>query len=319
MKLVFLETNSLGDDMDLSSFSKYGELITYPSSTVEEARVRVKDADVVFSNKIMMNEETLGMAQNLKYIGITATGTNNVDMEYAKSRGIVVTNVAGYSTDSVAQHTFALTLYLLEKLNYFDGFVKKGDYSRSGLFCDFGEKFWQLAGKTWGIIGLGAIGRKVARIAESFGCRVIYYSTSGKNVNADFQQTDLDTLLMTSDVISVHAPLTPLTEGMMDYQTFSKMKKTALFINVGRGPIVKEEDLVKALEENLIAGAALDVMTKEPLPLESPLLTIQDSRKLVLTPHIAWASVEARSTLVKELGLNLDAYLNGEKRNVVSE
>lgn len=317
MKLVFLETNSLGDDIDLNGFSKFGELELYPSSTVEETRQRVKDADIIFSNKIMMNEETLGEAEKLKYIGITATGTNNVDMDYVKRRGIVVTNVAGYSTDSVAQHTFALTFYLLEKLRYFDEFVKSGEYSRSNLFCHYGEKFWQLAGKTWGIIGLGAIGRKVAKIAESFGCRVIYYSTSGRNANPDYERVDFDTLLRTSDIVSVHAPLTPEIENMMDYDAFSKMKKSALFINVGRGPIVKEEDLVKALEKDLIAGAGLDVMTKEPLPMDNPLLKIQDSRKLLLTPHIAWASVEARNCLVEELALNLEAYLRGEARNRV--
>lgn len=317
MKLVFLETNSLGDDIDLSRFSKFGELTLYPASTVEESRERVKDADIVFSNKIMMNEETLGEAKNLKYIGITATGTNNVDMDYVKSRKIVVTNVAGYSTDSVAQHTFAMTLYLLEKLKYFDEFVKSGNYSRSGLFCDFGEKFWQLSGKTWGIIGLGAIGRRVAKIAESFGCRVLYYSTSGKNANADYERVDFDTLLRVSDIVSVHAPLTPGTEGMMNYEAFSRMKKSALFINVGRGPIVREEDLARALEEGQIAGAGLDVMAAEPLPIDSPLLKIQDSRKLLLTPHIAWASVEARNCLVEELMLNLEAYLKGEARNRV--
>lgn len=317
MKLVFLETNSLGDDIDLSGFSRFGELMTYPSSTVEEARQRVKDADVVFSNKILMNEETLGEAEQLKYIGITATGTNNVDMEYVKKKGIVVTNVAGYSTDSVAQHTFALTFYLLEKLRYFDDFVKSGDYSRSNLFCHYGEKFWQLSGKTWGIIGLGAIGRKVAKIAESFGCRVVYYSTSGRNANPDYERVDFDTLLKTSDIVSVHAPLTPETEGMMNYEAFSKMKESALFINVGRGPIVNEADLVRALEEDLIAGAGLDVMSSEPLPIDNPLLKIQDSRKLLLTPHIAWASVEARNCLVEELALNLEAYLRGESRNSV--
>lgn len=317
MKLVFLETNSLGDDIDLSEFSKFGELITYPSSTPQETRQRVRDADVVFSNKIMMNEDTLAEAAALQYIGITATGTNNVDMEYVKSRGIAVTNVAGYSTDSVAQHTFAMTFYLLEKLRYFDEFVKSGDYSGSNLFCHYGEKFWELAGKTWGIIGLGAIGRKVAQIAESFGCRVIYYSTSGKNANPLYKRVELDTLLATSDIVSVHAPLTPQTEGMMNYEAFRKMKKSALFINVGRGPIVNEKDLAMALEENQIAGAGLDVMTKEPLPGDSPLLRIRDSRKLLLTPHIAWASVEARNRLVKELILNLEAYQRGEARNRV--
>lgn len=317
MKLVFLEKNSLGDDIDLSDLSRFGELVAYPSSTVQEARERVKDADVVFSNKILMNEETLGEASRLKYIGITATGTNNVDFEYIGKRGITVTNVAGYSTDSVAQHTFALTFYLLEKLRYFDDYVKSGDYARSSLFCDFGQKFWELSGKTWGIIGLGAIGRKVAQIAASFGCRVIYYSASGKNNNPDYERVDLDTLLRSSDVVSVHAPLTAQTEGMMNYEAFEKMKRSALFINVGRGPIVKEADLVRALNEGQIAGAGLDVLTKEPMAADSPLLEIQDSNKLLVTPHIAWASVEARKRLVRELILNLEAWQQGEERNVV--
>lgn len=317
MKLVFLETNSLGDDISLEEFSRYGEVAYYPSSTPEETRERVKDADVVFSNKIPMNEATLGAAEKLRYIGITATGTNNVDMEYAKQRGFAVTNVAGYSTDSVAQHTIAMVLYLLEKLRYFDDFVKSGDYSRSSLFCYYGEKFWELNGKTWGIIGLGAIGRKVAQIAKAFGCRVIYYSTSGRNSNPDFEQTDLDTLLTESDVVSVHAPLNEKTEGMMNYEAFCKMKKSSIFINVGRGPIVNEEDLCRALKEDQIAAAGLDVMEKEPLPAASPLLSLQDSRKLFLTPHVAWASVEARKKLVQELAENLDAYLKGEERNRV--
>lgn len=315
MKLVFLETDSLGDDMDLGSFARYGQLEQYHFSTLQETKERVREADVVFSNKIMMDEETLALAENLKYIGITATGTNNVDLAYAEKRGIAVTNVAGYSTDVVAQHTFALALYLLEKLRYFDDYVKSGAYSRSRLFCHYGEKFRELAGKTWGIIGLGAIGSRVAQIAEAFGCRVIYYSTTGKHTSSRYERVDWETLLRTSDVVSVHAPLTPQTEGIMNYEAFRRMKPSALFINVGRGTIVKEEDLARALKEELIAGAGLDVMTKEPLPADSPLLDIQDSRKLLITPHIAWASVEARRRLIQELALNLEAWMRGEKRN----
>ena len=215
----------------------------------------------------------------------------------------------------MAQHTFALLFYLLEKLRYFDDFVKSGDYSRSKLFCHYGEKFWELSGKTWGIIGLGTIGKKVAQIAQTFGCHVIYYSTSGKNNNDQYERVQLDELLCRSDIVSVHAPLTPQTEGIMNYHAFAKMKKSALFINVGRGPIVNEADLVRALEEELIAGAGLDVMTREPLPEDSPLLRLQDSKKLFITPHIAWASIEARKRLVQELVLNLEAYLKGEDRN----
>lgn len=317
MRLVFLETDSLGDDMDLGGFSRFGELERYFSSTIQETRERVREAQVIFSNKIPMNEETLELARDLKYIGITATGTNNVDLAYAAKRGITVTNVAGYSTDSVAQHTFAMVFYLLEKLRYFDDYVKSGKYSNSRLFCHYGEKFWELTGKTWGIIGLGSIGSRVAQIAGAFGCRVIYYSTTGKNNSGEYERVDWETLLRTSDIVSVHAPLTPQTEGIMDYEAFRRMKSSALFINVGRGPIVKEGDLVRALEENLIAGAGLDVMEREPLPGDSPLLKIQDSRKLLITPHIAWASVEARSRLVEELALNLEAWMRGEERNRV--
>ncbi len=317
MRLVFLETDSLGDDMDLGGFSRFGELERYSSSTIQETRERVREAQVIFSNKIPMNEETLELARDLKYIGITATGTNNVDLAYAAKRGITVTNVAGYSTDSVAQHTFAMVFYLLEKLRYFDDYVKSGSYSNSRLFCHYGEKFWELTGKTWGIIGLGSIGRRVAHIASAFGCRVIYYSTTGKNNSGEYERVDWETLLRASDIVSVHAPLTPQTEGIMDYEAFRRMKSSALFINVGRGPIVKEGDLVRALEENLIAGAGLDVMEREPLPGDSPLLKIQDSRKLLITPHIAWASVEARSRLVEELALNLEAWMRGEERNRV--
>ena len=317
MKMVFLESRSLGDDMDLSCFQQYGDLEIYESSSVEEARERVKDADVVFTNKLMMDASTLETAEKLNYIGVTATGTNNIDRAYCKERGFTVTNVAGYSTESVAQHTFAILFYLLEKLRYFDDFVKQGEYAASDLFTHFGEKFFELSGKTWGIIGLGAIGRRVAQIAEAFGCKVIYYSASGKNQHPKYRQVDLDTLLQNSDIVSVHAPLNEKTEQLMNYEAFSKMKRSAYFINVGRGPIVCEEDLVKALQEDLIAGAGLDVMSVEPICEDNPLLTMKDSRKLLLTPHMAWASVEARTRLIRELQRNLEAWIKGEERNCI--
>lgn len=298
MKLVFLDAKTIGDDIDLSGFDKLGEVIKYNFSTPEEAADRVCDADVIIVNKIPINEQTIGNAQNLKLVCVTATGTNNLDKEYLASRNIAWRNVAGYSTESVAQHTFAMLFYLLEKLSYYDAYVKDGRYANDTLFTHFAERFYELAGKTWGIIGLGNIGRRVADIAKAFGVNVIYYSTSGKNTQEGYNRVDFDTLLSTSDIVSVHAPLTPETEGLMNESAFAKMKSNAIFLNVGRGAIVVEQDLADALNSNQIAAAGLDVLCVEPMSPESPFLSIKDSKRLLITPHIAWASVEARTRLM---------------------
>jgi glycerate dehydrogenase len=224
--------------------------------------------------------------------------------------------VAGYSTDVVAQHTFAMTLYLLEHLPYYDNYVKSGDYCCSKSFCHMDRRFNELAGKTWGIIGLGAIGKKVAKIAEAFGCHVVYCSPSGKNKNANYPQVDFDTLLAESDIVSVHTPLTAKTHHMMNYDAFCKMKESAIFINVARGPIVDEKGLAKALHKEKIAAAGLDVLEHEPMDKDCPLSKFEDSDRLLITPHIAWAAVESRTRLVDEVWMNLNAFLNGEERNV---
>ena len=263
-----------------------------------------------------MNESTLKDAKFLKYIGVTATGTNNIDFDYARKRGIMVTNVAGYSTDVVAQHTFAMVLYLLEHLRYYDDYVKSGDYCKCKSFCHMDRRFSELAGKTWGIIGLGAIGKRVAQIAQVFGCRVIYCSPSGKNQNTEYKQVDFDTLLETSDIVSVHTPLSEKTHHMMDYDAFCKMKESAIFINVARGPIVDEKDLAKAIHKGKIAAAGLDVLEQEPMDKDCPLRKLEESDRLLITPHIAWAAVEARTRLLDEVWLNLNAYIQGEERNV---
>ena len=319
MKIVFLETETLGNDVDLSKFDQLGEVVKYPRSNPEENARRIADADILIVNKIPMNESTLKLAKYLKLICITATGTNIVDFDYINRRNIKAANVRGYSTQSVVQHTFALFFYLYEKLRYYDEFVKSGEYIRSDIFSHFSARFHELYGKTWGIIGLGEIGRGVAEVAKQFGCKVIYYSTSGKNQNQSYERVDFDTLLRKSDIISIHAPLNENTMGLIGEEELRKMKESAVLLNLGRGPIVQEDALAKALRENWIAGAGLDVLKEEPMAPDNPLFLIKDSTKLIITPHIAWATVEARQRVVDEVYQNIEAFQKGEARNIVTQ
>lgn len=298
MNIVFLDTKTIGDDIDLSGFNQLGNVVKYNFSTTEEAYERTKDADVIVLNKVEINKNTIGAATHLKLVCVTATGTNNLDKDYLEKCGIAWRNVAGYSTDSVAQHTFALLFYLIEQLNYYDNYVKSGSYVNDKMFTHFGHVFHEVSGKTWGIIGLGNIGKKVADIAQLFGAKVIYYSASGAPAQEGYTQVDFDTLLSSSDILSIHAPLNEYTENLMDTVAFQKMKSSAILINVGRGPIIVEEDLTNALEQGLIAAAGLDVLCVEPMSDTSPFLRLKDSNKLFITPHIAWASVEARTKLM---------------------
>lgn len=299
MKIVFLDADSLGSDADYSEFEKLGEVVKYPVSSPEEVPGRIADADVIAVNKVPVNEMTIGTAQNLKLVCVTATGTNNLDKEYLARRGIEWRNAAGYSTESVAQHTFAMLFYLLEQLPYYDKYVKAGDYSRSPLFTHFGVPFHELGNLTWGILGLGAIGRKVAGIAEAFGAKVIYYSASGAPAQEGYHQVDFDTLVSESDILSIHAPLNKYTDGIMNADAFHKMKSSAILLNLGRGPIVNEQDLVSALNAGELWGAALDVLSEEPMRKDSPFFQIKEQTRLLITPHIAWAAVEARQRLMK--------------------
>ena len=309
MKLVFLDTKTIGEDIDLSAYDALGEVVKYGFSTLEEIPERVKDADVLIVNKIAINEQTIGTAKNLKLVCVTATGTNNLDKEYLKKRGIAWRNVAGYSTESVTQHTNALLFYLLEKIRYYDDYVKDEKYINDTVFTHFAEHFNEVNGKTWGIIGLGTIGRRVADIAKAFGARVIYYSASGSPAQEGYEQVDFETLLTTSDIVSVHAPLNEYTKDLMDREAFAKMKKTAIFLNLGRGPIVVEQDLYEALETGEIAAAGLDVLCEEPMSETNPLAKIKDSKKLIITPHIAWASVEARNRLMQIIAEQIREFL----------
>ena len=317
MKISILERDSLGIDVDMSEIEKLGEVTVYPATTVENAPEHIGDADIVIANKLPLNAQTLKDAVNLKFIAQTATGTNNVDFSFTNAKGIGVANVPSYSTDSVAQHTFALLLYLVEKMRFFDDYVKNGTYSRSSCFSCLDMIYPEIAGKTWGIIGMGAIGQKVAQIATAFGCQVICYSASGKTYDMPYEQVDFDTLLAKSDILSVHAPLNQYTKDLMNYDAFCKMKSSAYFINVGRGPIVVEEDLARALEEDRIRAAGLDVLCVEPMPIDNPLLKLKDSSKIVITPHVAWATSEARQRCVDVVTENIKAFMRGEEKNVV--
>lgn len=298
MKIVFLDAKTIGEDIDLSGFDELGEVVKYGFSTAEEARERSKDADVLVLNKVQVNEQTIGAAKHLKLVCVTATGTNNLDKEYLAKQGIEWRNVAGYSTESVAQHTFAMLFYLLEKLPYYDNYVKSEKYVNDVSFTHFAKAFHELSGKTYGIIGLGNIGRRVADIAKAFGCHVIYYSTSGRNSQLGYERVSFDELLERSDIVSIHAPLDENTLGLMNQKAFAKMKSSAILLNVGRGPIINEADLAEALNNRTIAAAGLDVLSVEPMQPENPLRGIKDSERLLITPHIAWAGVEARMRLM---------------------
>lgn len=314
--IVVLDGNTLGN-MNYSLLEEFGSLKVYGMTKEDEVLERIKDANIILTNKVVLNEDNLKVCKNLELICEMATGFNNIDIEYAKNTNIAVTNVAGYSTNTVVQHTFATLLHLYDKINYYDEFVKSGNYSNSGMFTNLDKPYNDLSGKTWGIIGLGAIGRGVAKVCEAFGMNVIYYSTSDKNNNSSYKRVEFEELLKTSDIISIHAPLNENTKGLINYENISKMKREAFLVNMGRGPIIVEEDLARAIDEEKIAGAALDVFSVEPILSKNPLLSVKNKDRLVLTPHIAWASVEARERLFNDLIENIRAFNKGEIRNRV--
>lgn len=304
MKIVFLDAATMGD-ISFEPFERLGDFTAYPSSTPEEAVERVKDVDVLMINKVIVDRNLIDAATSLKLICISATGVNNIDVEYAGSKGIPVRNVAGYSTDSVAQSTFMHILSLVGGAQYFDRSVKSGSYSRSGMFTDPHWSWHELAGKTIGIIGLGNIGKKVAKIAEAFGMNVCYYSTSGTAHCKDYPCLTLEHLLKESDIVSVHAPLNDRTLNLLGEKEFAMMKPTAYLINMGRGAIVVEAELAKAVDNGVIAGAGMDVFVTEPIPEEHPYLAMKHPERMSLAPHVAWASVEARKRLVDMMADNV--------------
>lgn len=318
MKLVVLERNSVGTDIDVSCFEKFGEVVYYPNTVADNTAERVKDADIIIANKAPLNEMTLKNAPNVKLICLFATGFDNVDTAYCKSRQIKVANVINYCTPAVAQHALLLALLLAEKIAFYDDYVKSGAYSAQDRFSNFDRPFQDLEGKTWGIVGMGTIGRKVASLAQAFGCKVIFYSASGNSTCTEYERVDFGTLLKESDILSLHCPLTDRTRGLINKEAFAQMKDTAILVNVARGPVVDTQALCDALMNNQIAAAGLDVLEKEPMAKDDPLNKIKDSTKLVITPHMAWASTESRTNLVIEVCKNIESFLDGGNRNIVN-
>lgn len=318
MEIVILERDSVGTDVQIDCLKDLGNVTVYSNTLAGEVEERIRNAGIVIANKVPLGEETLKNAQSVKLICEFATGYDNVDLEYCRKRGIKVANVVDYSTSAVAQHTFALCFYVLEKLNHYDNYVKSGEYASQSRFSNFDLPFTELDGKVWGIVGMGNIGKKTAQIAEAFGCKVIFYSASGNSSCTDYERVELEDLLKRSDFLSLHCPLSERTRNLIDLPALKKMKKTAILINVARGPVVNDEDLYTALTEEIIAGAGLDVTGTEPMKESNPLSRIKDSNKLIITPHLAWASTEARNRVVEETYKNIQAFCSGIDRNIVN-
>jgi len=310
-KIVFLDTDTIGEVKSVSGFSTFGEYRAYDNTSANDTASRIEDAEVVITNKVYIGPSEMNAAPNLKLICVAATGVNNIDMEYAREKGISVMNVRGYSTQSVAQSTFAMLFYLVHNLAYYDHYVKSGAYAKSPIFTCHDRPYWTLNQKTYGIIGLGNIGQKVAEMAGAFGANVVYYSTSGKNNNSTYKRLTLNELMEQSDVVSIHCPLNKDTQNLLTYDMLRLMKPSAYLLNLGRGGVVNEHDLANVLDDNIIAGAGIDVLENEPIDAGNPLLQISNPEKLLITPHIAWASAEARELLVQKILENIKAFYSG--------
>ena len=314
IKIVFLDESTVTQgDIDFSGLKCLGMYKGYSNSNEEQIIKRASDAEIVIVNKAPMNRKVLQALEKLRLITVIATGYNNVDLQTAKEKGIRVCNVAGYAANSVPQHTFALILNLATKVYLYDGDVKSGKWQNASSFTLLSYPTFELAGKIMGIIGFGAIGKGVARIAEGFGMKVLAYDAYGIK-DRRYSNTDLNTIFRKSDIITVHCPLTKETQNLINAKALSKMKKTALVINTARGGIVDEPALAKALNTGRIAGAGIDVLTEEP-PKKGNVLI--HAKNIIITPHSAWSTREARQKLVDETANNIRTFLKGRKRNIV--
>lgn len=307
-EIVFLDASTIGAVNNLGLFNKLGNCTFYDNTNEEDVIARCNGKEIIIVNKIIITAKVMEQLPDLRLICIAATGINNIDLSYAKAHDILVKNVVDYSTNSVAQLAFSMLLHLINRTSYYDDYVKSGAYAKSDIFTHHGQPFRELKGKRLGIIGLGSIGSQVATIAEAFGMQVSYYSTSGKNNSSNYKRIELEELLGCSDVVSIHAPLNETTKGLIDYKKIQLMKSDAILLNLGRGGIVIESDLAKALDDNLIQGAGIDVHVHEPIHSDNPLLKIKDKEKIILTPHIAWASQESRELLVEKIANNIEEY-----------
>jgi len=311
-QIVILDTETLGEDLDLSPLEQFGDVTGYKITGKDETLRRIQNAHIVISNKVILTEEMMQQCSDLELICIAATGMNNVDLEAAQKLGIAVKNVSGYSTHSVVQHTFAMLFYLLEHMKYYDNVVQSGLWSISGLFTDVSQPFHEVSGKKWGIIGMGTIGQEVAKIATAFGAHVGYYSTSGQNTDHPYLNQPLDVLLSTSDIISIHAPLNDKTYGLINETNLPIMREKTILLNLGRGGIINETDLAYELDRREIY-AGLDVLEKEPIDANNRLMQLTHKERLLITPHIAWTSIEARRKLLEGIVQNIGSFLQEKK------
>lgn len=317
MKIVILDGNTMGEDIDFSPIKNIAETVVYGSSTAEECVQRICDADVVILNKVQLTAEILETAKNLKLVCIFAVGYNNIDVDYCKTHNIRVRNVPGYCTQSVCQHTFALLFALMENVRYYDDFVKLGKYSKSGIANHLGKAFCEIAGKKWGIIGMGAIGRAVADCAAAFGAEVRYTSVSGTERKEKYPHLPLDELLKTSDIITLSTPLNEKTYHLIGEKELASLKNGAYIINVSRGAVIAEDALAYVIDNGNIGGVGIDVYSQEPPSPDMKLMNVKNTDKVIFTPHIAWASVEARRRNVQMTADNIIAFINGEEHNDV--
>jgi glycerate dehydrogenase len=308
MKIVILDRATLGSDINIDIFKEFGEVVSYDKTSANESKERVKDADIVITNKVVLKKEQMDDSA-IKLICITATGTDNVDLEYAKSKNIEVKNVAGYSTSSVVQVTFGMIFYFVQKLNYYQTYLNNGNWGKAPAFNGENDIFFELDKKRVGIIGFGDIGVDLAKKVEAFGCEVVYYSTSGKNSNSTYKRVELDELLESSDIISVHAPLNENTKNLLTYENMKNIKEGTILLNLGRGGIINEDDLAKIIDEKEIY-CGIDVFEKEPIESTNPLLKVKNKDRLLLTPHIGWGSSESRNRLMKKVAQNIKDFLD---------
>jgi len=309
MDIVVLDASTYGEGINLDIFKKFGSVTFYETTPASLTFERIKDADIVITNKVVIDKTILEKSPKLKLICIGATGMNNIDLSYAKEKNVEVKNVSGYSTHSVVQHTLSMVLYLASHSCYFDEYVKSREWQKSEIFTHLGRSFFEIKDKSWGIIGLGAIGKEVASVASALGATIQYYSTSGDNKNStQYNHVELETLLKTSDIISIHSPLNEKTKNLINSKNLKFLKSGAILINVGRGGIINENDLALALDSSKIY-AGLDVLEHEPMKENHPLLNIKDSERLYITPHIAWTSIEARQTLIASIAKNIELFL----------
>ena len=311
MKIVCLDADTLGNDVDLDSvFGKFGEFVSYNMTDETQTIQRLQNADIVLTNKVLITKDVIAKT-NLKLICVTATGVNNIDLDAAKKANILVKNVAGYSTNSVVQQTFANILAIRNSTSYYENYGKNSDgWAKSPIFVNLDKPIFELSGKKFCVIGLGTIGLEAAKVAQAFGCEVSYYSTSGNNSNSNFKRVSFDEVLK-SDIISIHAPLNENTKNLFNSQTLNQLKDGAMLVNSGRGGIVDEEYMAKLIDEREIYFIT-DVLEKEPIVVNHPLLKVKNKDRLMITPHIAWASVEARRKLIELSVKNIEDFIKDQ-------